>query len=138
MELSTITDIINSNNQSYLNSSSVQTLPSIECGSILQQRYQLHGHNTIKQIAITTVTSAKSILSDERVTSSDESPAESFSTNSTNVFEVIAVGFKPFLCFYEIPRDFETTTTSSSLTYSVAKSIYGAVKSLAGYILIFY
>ena len=104
----------------------------IECGSILQQRYLLHGHNTIRRIAITTVTSAKSILSDERVTSSDESPAESFSTNTTNVFEVIAVGFNPFLCFYEISRDSETTTTSSSLTYSVAKSIYGAVKSLAG------
>ena len=77
------------------------------------------------------VESIKPVTQDERFTSSDESPAEVLL--DSNAFEVIGIGVNPFLCFYEISRTSISSTLSSS-ALSFSKSIYGAIKSLAGYI----
>lgn len=106
-------------------------IPSIECGTIAQQRYRLSGQNRICQISVSDVDSIKPRNPDDRMTSSDESPAEVIT--DSRAFEVIAIGSNPFLCFYEISRD-SVTAKVGSIAFSVAKSLYGAVKSLAGYV----
>lgn len=127
--LSSIHDSIKSNYHAYINIESISNLPFIECGTIPQQRYHLSGQSEIHQISISLVESVKPVTQDERFTSSDESPAEVLL--DSNAFEVIGIGVNPFLCFYEVSR----TSVSSSLgssALSFSKSIYGAIKSLAG------
>ena len=60
-----------------------------------------------------------------------ETPSPS-SQPADSSFEVIAAGSFPFLCFYEISRD-SPNRSVGSLAVSVAKSLYGAVRSLAGW-----
>lgn len=97
---------------------------------IPQQRYRLAGQSQIHQISVSAVERVKPTIMDDRTTSSDESPADVLI--DSNIFEVLAVGTSPYLSFYEISRE-STVTTPKSLAFSVAKSLYGAVRSLAGY-----
>lgn len=129
--LSSLLDSVNANYHAYINCPSVSSIPSIECGSLPQQRYRLHSQGQIYQVAVSAVDSIKPITFDERFTSSDESPAEVLTDNK--VFEVLSVGSNPFLCFYQISRESGESTTPS-VAFSVAKSLYGAVRSLAGYL----
>ena len=128
--MSSLLDSISSNYHAYINCSSVSSIPSIECATISQQRYRLHGQSQILHISISAVSALKPVNLDERFTSSDESPAEILT--DSNIFEVLSVGSNPFLCFYQISRDSNTAITSSR-AFSVAKSLYGAVRSLAGF-----
>lgn len=127
---SSFVETINSNYHAYLNAPSVASAPFIECGLIPQQRYRLTGQSQIHQISVSAVERVKPTIMDDRTTSSDESPADVLI--DSNIFEVIAVGTNPYLTFYEISRE-STATTPKSLAFSVAKSLYGAVRSLAGY-----
>lgn len=128
--LSSLLDSIASNYHAYINCSSISSLPSVECSTLSQLRYRLHGQSQILRISISAVSALKPVNLDERFTSSDESPAEILT--DSNLFEVLSVGSNPFLCFYQISRDTNAAVTSSR-AFSVAKSLYGAVRSLAGF-----
>ena len=64
-------------------------------------------------------------------TDSQSSSSPSFTTETS--FEILAVGGQPVLCSYILSRE-SVGERAGVLAVSVAKSIYGAVKSLAGYV----
>lgn len=137
-------DSILTNYHAFMQCDTPDSLPVVECGSLPQQRYHLLGQSSIKRIAISVI--PKRIPPNEtppNETSSNETPISptpessletpsSPSQSADSSFEVIAAGSFPFLCFYEISRD-SPNRSVGSLAVSVAKSLYGAVRSLAGW-----
>ena len=108
----------------------LQNLQSVECGSIPQQRYKLSGQKIIQRIslsAIATPTTRIKITSSETSTSTPDSPSVPEPTS----FEVLAIGSQPILCTYQISRD-SSGLSVGAIAVSMAKSIYGAVRNLAG------
>ena len=108
----------------------LQNLQSVECGSIPQQRYKLSGQKMIQQISLSVVatpTNRIKITSSETSTSTPDSPSVPEPTS----FEVLAIGSQPLLCTYQISRD-SSGLSVGAIAVSMAKSIYGAVRNLAG------
>lgn len=137
-------DSILTNYHAFMQCESPESLPVVECGSLPQQRYHLRGQSSIHCIAISiipkripqnetpsTETPSNETPSTETPDSTSETPSPS-SQAADSSFEVIAAGSFPFLCFYEISRD-SPTRSVGSLAVSVARSLYGAVRSLAGW-----
>ena len=133
-------DSILTNYHAFMQCESPESLPVVECGSLPQQRYHLRGQSSIKRIAISIIPkripqnetpSNETPSMSETPDSMSETPSPSSQTADSS-FEVIAAGSFPFLCFYEISRD-SPNRSVGSLAVSVAKSIYGAVRSLAGW-----
>ena len=133
-------DSILTNYHAFMQCESPESLPVVECGSLPQQRYHLRGQSSIKRIAISIIPkripqnetpSNETPSMSETPDSMSETPSPSSQTADSS-FEVIAAGSFPFLCFYEISRD-SPNRSVGSLAVSVAKSLYGAVRSLAGW-----
>ena len=114
----------------------LQNLQSVECGSIPQQRYKLSGQKVIQRISlsvIATLTNRIKITSSETSETSDTSTStpDSPSVPEPTSFEVLAIGSQPLLCTYQISRD-SSGLSVGAIAVSMAKSIYGAVRNLAG------
>ena len=98
----------------------------MECGSIPQQRYQLSGQKSIHQISITLTDKHRSSKELETNHSNSDSAQE-----SSESFLVVGVGLQPPVCSYEITQDTRGLSVGT-IAASMAKSIVGAVRSLAG------
>ena len=126
---------IDENAHAYIQWKAPSALPSIVCGSIPQQRYSLQGQRVIHQISIREIQSSFQPLetSPHRRNSTDSQSSSSPSFTTETSFEILAVGGQPVLCSYILSRE-SVGERAGVLAVSVAKSIYGAVKSLAGYV----
>ena len=120
----------------------LQNLQNVECGSIPQQRYILSGQKVIQRICLSVVptpTNRIKITSSEtsetsetpEVSSNTPDSPDSPSVSEPTSFEVLAIGSHPLLCTYQISRD-TSGLSVGALAVSMAKSIYGAVRNLAG------
>ena len=109
----------------------MENLQKVECGSIPQQRYQLSCQKSIHQISITLTdkTNPSSSTESER-SRSTESSSES-AKDSEESFLVVAAGMQPPICIYVISQDTKGLSVGT-IAASMAKSIVGAVRSLAG------
>ena len=148
-------DSILTNYHAFMQCESPESLPIVECSSLPQQRYHLLGQSSIRRIAICVIpkrlppAETPSIetpstetptppppppveTSQEPPSTSSSSSSSSSSSDADSSFEVVAAGCFPFLCFYEISRD-SPSRSVGSLAVSVARSLYGAVRSLAGW-----
>ena len=122
---------VETNIHAYMSCRDVESLPKVECGSIPQQRYQLSGQKSIHQISITLIEKSSHYSSKE---SEKNLPAESSpdsAKESSESFLVVGVGSQPPICSYEISQDTHGLSMGT-IAASMARSIVGAVRSLAG------
>ena len=125
---------IDSNIHAYMECTDLQNLQNVECGSIPQQRYRLSGQKVIQRISLSVVPTPENRI---KVTSSESPETPGSTPNSPSIpestsFEVLAIGSQSPLCTYQISRDTHELSVGA-LAVNMAKSIYGAVRNLAGY-----
>ena len=113
-------NMINDNRHAYIQCSSTDTLPLIECGTISQQRFRLIGQKSISHFSIYPVHNPSSSSSSVPI-----SPA---------TYTIVAAGTSPCICTYNITCK-PSPPSIGSKAVSVAVSLYGAVKSLASSLL---
>ena len=114
--ISDLQSVIEANRHAYIQCSSTASLPSVECGTMPQQRYRLVGQRSITCFAIV---------------SRPSPPSDASATvRLQSCYTVIAAGSSPCICTYEINKD-KNKTSIGTKAVSVAVSLYGAMKSLA-------
>ncbi|KAK8818627.1 hypothetical protein WA538_003938, partial [Blastocystis sp. DL] len=123
---------VDTNIHAFISCKDVENLQKVECGSIPQQRYQLSCQKSIHQISITLTdkTNPSSSTESER-SRSTESSSES-AKDLEESFLVVAAGMQPPICSYVISQDTKGLSVGT-IAASMAKSIVGAVRSLAGW-----
>ena len=126
---------VDTNIHAFISCKDVENLQKVECGSIPQQRYQLSCQKSIHQISITLTDKMNPSSSTESERScSTESSSES-AKDSEESFLVVAAGMQPPICSYVISQDTKGLSVGT-IAASMAKSIVGAVRSLAGSFLV--
>lgn len=122
---------VDTNIHAYISCKDVESLQKVECGSIPQQRYQLSGQKSIHQISITLTDKTNRCPSKESGSSHPTDPSPDSSEQSSESFLVVGVGVQPPICSYEISQDTHGLSVGT-IAASMARSIVGAVRSLAG------
>ena len=122
---------VDTNIHAYISCKDVESLQKVECGSIPQQRYQLSGQKSIHQISITLTDKTNHYSSTEPETSVSAGASSDSAKESSESFLVVAAGMQPPICSYEISQDTKGLSVGT-IAASMAKSIVGAVRSLAG------
>ena len=122
---------VDTNIHAYISCKDVESLQKVECGSIPQQRYQLSGQKSIHQISITLTDKTNHCSSTESETSHSAESISDSAKESSESFLVVAAGIQPPICSYEISQDTKGLSVGT-IAASMAKSIVGAVRSLAG------